>query len=174
MAGRRLPQILGWAFVSAVIGVLLRTVENAHKDAGRIVARLLGSAWTALTFFVVPVLVLDGVGPLKAIKRSTVTLKSTWGEALAANISLGFLAFLLMLPVVLACAGVLVVARNSGNGPLMAGALTAGVVLMVAVSAVTSAADVVLKALLYNYATDRSVPADVDGALFEQAFRSSR
>jgi hypothetical protein len=56
----------------------------------------------------------------------------------------------------------------------MAGALAVGVVLMVAVSAVTSAADVVLKALLCNYATDRSVPADVDGALFEQAFRSSR
>jgi hypothetical protein len=174
MAGRRLPQILGWAFISAVIGVLLRAVENAHKDAGRIVSRVLGSAWTALTFFVVPVLVLDGLGPLKAIKRSTVTLKATWGEALSANISLGFLAFLLMLPVVLACAGVLAVARSSGNGPLMVGALVAGILLIAAVSAVTSAADVVLKALLYNYATDRSVPADVDGALFEQAFRSSR
>ena len=36
----------------------------------------------------------------------------------------------------------------------------------------TGAADVVFKALLYNHATGRSVPANVDQSVFQDAFRS--
>ena len=36
--------------------------------------------------------------------------------------------------------------------------------------AVTSAADVIFKALLFNYATDRSVPQGIDSSSFASAF----
>ena len=55
----RLPQIAGWALVSATISVILRIVENSSKNAGRFVAGLLGMAWSLLTFLVVPVLVFE-------------------------------------------------------------------------------------------------------------------
>jgi hypothetical protein len=103
MAARRLPQILGWAVVSAIIGVLLKAVENAHEKAGRFIAALLGSAWTALTYFVVPVIVMDGSGPVTAIRSSIGTLKQTWGTALVGQFSLGFLSFLITLPAILIC-----------------------------------------------------------------------
>jgi hypothetical protein len=74
---KRLPQILGWALVSAVIGVILKAVENSNKKAGALIASLLGSAWTALTYFVIPVIVIDGVGPVEAFKRSVKTMKTT-------------------------------------------------------------------------------------------------
>jgi hypothetical protein len=45
-----------------------------------------------------------------------------------------------------------------------------GIVLIVIVSAVSSAADTVFKALLYNYATGRSVPSNVDTSSFRDAF----
>ena len=45
---RRLPQIFGWALISAVIGVLLKAIENSNRRAARIVVAILGSAWTAL------------------------------------------------------------------------------------------------------------------------------
>ncbi len=172
MAGKRLPQILGWAFVSALIGVLLRIIENAHEKAGYFIAAILGSAWTALTYFVVPVVVMEGVGPIKAIKRSVGTLKSTWGEALIGNFSMGLLAFLVMLPVLLLVGGLAAVAFSAGNVPMIALVIAAGVLLMVIAVAVTSAADVVFNALLYNHATGRSVPSNVDQSLFQEAFRS--
>lgn len=172
MAGTRLPQILGWAFVSALVGVLLKVIENANEKAGQFVAAILGSAWTALTFFVVPVVVMDGVGPVTAIKRSIGTLKSTWGEALVGNFSMGILAFVVMLPVILGF-GVLVVLVMPAVGVVggVIAAATAVFLIMIGVAAI-STADIVFKVLLYNYATGRSVPANVDQSLFQDAFRS--
>jgi hypothetical protein len=170
-AGQRLPQILGWAFVSAVIGVLLKIIENAHEKAGAIVAAILGTAWTALTYFVVPVLVMEGAGPVTAMKRSVGTLKATWGEALVGNFSMGFLAFLVMLPVILVLGVLAALAFGSGNVPMIALAIGVGVIVIVIAVAATSTADVVFKALLYNHATGRSVPEGIDQTLFQDAFR---
>src|SRR5260370_20607117 len=69
-ASSRLPQILAWALVSATVGVLLKVIENAHEKVGQFVSALLGTAWTVMTYFVVPVLVVEKVGPFEAIGRS--------------------------------------------------------------------------------------------------------
>src|SRR5262245_4882427 len=81
-AASRLPQILAWALVSATVGVLLKIVENAHEKAGAIISAILGLAWSVMTFFVVPVLVVEKVGPFEAVQRSMAILRKTWGEAL--------------------------------------------------------------------------------------------
>jgi hypothetical protein len=170
MAAQRLPQILGWAFVSAIIGVLLKAIENAHEKAGQFIAAILGSAWTALTYFVVPVIVMDGAGPITAIRSSVGTLKQTWGTALVGQFSLGFLSFLITLPVILVCAGLGYLAWSSNSMVGVVAVVVVAVLLIVIVSAVSSAADTVFKALLYNFATGRSVPANVDTSTFQQAF----
>ncbi len=170
MAAKRLPQIVAWALLSAVIGVVLRIIENANEKVGYWVAALLGTAWTALTYFVVPVLVMDGVGPILAIKLSLKTLKGTWGEALIGKFSLGLLSFLIMLPFLI-IVGVLVafaIASNSMVNIVLA--ITLGVAIVIVVCAFNSAADVVFKALLYNYATGRSVPSEIDTSNFSAAF----
>ena len=66
-AASRLPQIFAWALVSATVGLLLKIVENANEKIGEIISALLGTAWTVLTFFVVPVLVVEKVGPFSAV-----------------------------------------------------------------------------------------------------------
>jgi hypothetical protein len=171
MASQRLPQILGWAFLSALIGVLLRIIENSHEKAGAIVSAVLGTAWTALTYFAVPVLVMEGVGPINAIKRSLATLKSTWGEALVGNFSMGFLAFLVLLPVILVLGVLGFAAFASGNAPMIILVCAVGALAVVIAAAAISTADVVFKALLYNYATGRAIPENIDRSLFQQAFR---
>jgi len=45
-----------------------------------------------------------------------------------------------------------------------------GALVILFVTAFTSAADVVFKAVLYNYATGRDLPAQIDTARFEAAF----
>jgi len=170
VAMKRLPQIFGWALVSAVIGVLLKVIENAHEKAGRIIAAVIGTAWTVLTFFVVPVLATEGVGPVQAVKDSIHTLKSTWGEAVIGNFSLGWLNFLVSIPAFLVCGAVLFLAFQM-NSMIMVGLAIGLFVVVALVLAVTgSAADVVFKALLYNYATGRNVPADLDDELLDSAF----
>jgi len=166
-ASSRLWPIFSWAFVSAVVGVILRALENNEK-IGKWVVAIIGSAWTALTYFVVPVLVMEGLGPVESFKRSCGILKKTWGEALMGNFSLGLLSFLLMLPVILL---LLVLGFVAGGNPaLMTATIIIGVVLLTLSAAATSAADVIFKALLYNYATDQPLPESVDRRAFDQAF----
>lgn len=170
MASKRLPQIIGWAILSAIVGVVLKAIENANEKAGHFIAAILGMAWTALTYFIVPYIVLEGAGPIEAFKRSTSTLKDTWGEALVGNFSLGFLNFLLMLPVLAICALLIFLAGASQSTALLVAAIALAVVLVMTMVAVSSAADVIFKAVLFNYATGKSIPQDIDTSSFDDAF----
>ncbi len=171
MAGKRIPQIAGWALVSAVVGVVLKMIENANEKAGYFISAILGSAWTALTYFVVPVIVMDGVGPVTAFKNATGILKKTWGTALAGNFSLGLLGFLVALPSIIISVLLIMGAFSSGSTPLIAASFVVAAFLMTATFAMTSAADGVFKAVLYNYATGRAMPNDIDTQRFDEAFK---
>ena len=96
-AAGRLPQILGWTLVAATVGVLLNALQNTLRDRlgflGALLGGLLEFSWAVTTFFVVPVLVVDGLGPIAALKRSAAILKRTWGESLGGEGGLGLIAF---------------------------------------------------------------------------------
>jgi len=172
VAMRRLPQIVGWALVSAVVGVVLQIIENANEKVGHFISSILGSAWTALTYFVVPVIVVDGVGPIKAFKSSVGTLKQQWGTALVGGFSLGFLGLLVIIPIVLIAAGLIWLATQSMGTTGIIAAVVVGLVLFAIGMAVNSAAGVVFKALLFNFATNRSLPQGIDASHFGDAFVS--
>ena len=72
--------ILGYAAIAATIGLLLQLLRERAGIGGVIVAALGGAAWNIITFLVVPVLVVEGIGPVDAIKRSASLLKKSWGE----------------------------------------------------------------------------------------------
>lgn len=172
MAAKRWHAILLWAIVSAVIGVLLRMLES-HKKIGRIVAMVLGTAWTALTFFVVPVIVVENAGPFQAIKGSVSTLRQTWGKALVGNFSLGLISFFLFLPVII-IAGILIYAGvMSGSMALAALAIAVGILIVALLASLGAAADVVFKTLLYQYASGRQLPPNIPPQTFSDAFKAA-
>lgn len=83
--------ILGFAFVSATVGVALRMISERSGTLGRLVISLIGFAWNIATFLVVPILVIEGVGPIESIKRSASLLKKTWGEQISGNVGIGLI-----------------------------------------------------------------------------------
>lgn len=169
MALARLPQIFAWALVSATVGVLLKVVENAHEKVGEIVASLLGTAWSIMTFFVVPVLVVEKTGPMQAVGRSLSLLRKTWGEALVGNMGLNFILFLLFLPVILIfVAGVLLLAQGM-TAPGVAVLVCAGVAFLLHM-AISSALHTIFLAAIYLYAAEDRVPAGFDRRVMAGAF----
>lgn len=171
-ANKRLPQVFMWAVMSATIGIALRMIENINEKAGQIVAAILGTAWTALTYFVIPVIVVEGLGPVQALKRSTSTLKTTWGESLTGGLSLGLLNLLVMVPLGLLLWLLWSVAAAAGS-PVTLAMLAIFTVATVALAlASSSAADVIFKALLYSHATGKQVPEDIDPEILNTAFVS--
>jgi hypothetical protein len=168
-AWSRLPQILAWSLVAATVGLLLKLIESVHEKLGQIVAAILGTGWAIMTFFVVPILVVEKVGPFEAIKRSLALLKKTWGEALVGHVGLGFFMLLLFLP------GLLLVALTVGtfvNGLVALGiALLALTILyFVGVAVVNSALNTIFLSALYQYAAFEKVPTGFDEATIKGAF----
>jgi hypothetical protein len=169
MAMARLPQIFAWALVSATVGVLLNVIENVHEKVGEIVAWLLGSAWSIMTFFVVPVLVVEKVGPMQAVGRSLSLLRKTWGEALVGNMGLNFILFLLFIPIILVfLVGIVVLVQ--GMVPVGIALLVVAGILFLLHMAVSSALHTIFLAALYQYAADDRVPEGFDRNVMEGAF----
>lgn len=159
-AADRLPQIAGWALLSAVVGVTLRVLER-HRRLGRLVSAILGTGWTALTFFAVPILVMERCGPVETVRRSIALLRRSWGEALAGDLSVGWIGFLLALPAVLLALALAWSAPALGVGAwVAAGAVAALGILASAVA--SSAADVIFKVLLYRRAAGSELPRHLD------------
>ena len=50
-----------------------------------------------MTFFVVPIIVSENLGPISAIKRSTSLFKKTWGDQVIANFGFGIFQILAIL-----------------------------------------------------------------------------
>ncbi len=169
VAMARLPQILGWALVAASVGVVLRAIESRSEKVGRIVGSLLGMAWSTVTYFVVPVIVVEKAGPLTALTRSTTILRKAWGESLTSNVGIGTITFLLLIPagaMIFLGAAVMSVGQVVLGGAIMA----VGALAVLVVSLASSAMSAIVLAALYLYgATDR-VPAAFDNELLRDAF----
>lgn len=161
-----LPQILAWALLSATVGFVLRMIEEKAEGLGRFVVGLIGVAWSVATYFVVPVLVVERVGPFAALKRSASILRRAWGEALVSKIGMGFIIFgaalLAMLPAILGVA--------LGTGVTIAVGVGVTVVAFLLVMAASTALQAIMVTALYEYATEGSAPAGFDEHVLQSAF----
>lgn len=172
-AFKRLPQIISWSILSAVISVILNALEK-NETISSLVTGILGVTWSAITYFVVPVIVMNGLGPIGAIKRSGETLRSTWGKALIGNFSLKIIGFLLLLPVLILLGIGLFFAINAGS-PVGIGVVAGlGVLAFIVDYLLTEAVNSVFKCYLFVYATDREVLDEGYTEAFADAFCPKR
>jgi hypothetical protein len=148
-------KLLVWATVAATIGVVIRIIESSDSRIARVFAWLFSAAWSVMTFFVVPVAVLDpDVGVVGMFKRSGSTFKQTWGETAIGMIGPGLIGFL----VFLVGAGLGFGIFTATGSPLAAG----GVVALFVVTGLLVAATTrgIIKTSLYVYATEGKRPSE--------------
>ena len=171
IARERFGAIVGYAVIAAVVGLLIKALEERSEWLGAMVARLLGAAWTVSTFLVVPVLVAQNVGPIDAIKESFGLLKKSWGENLIGNVGLGFAFGLLTLVVILLGAGLIVAAALTAGATaaIVIGALM--VIAVIALAVTQAALAGIYQAAVYRFAVDGQAPDGFDGATLQGAFR---
>jgi hypothetical protein len=171
-AGMRMPQIIGWALLSATVGVILRMIEEKSEWVGQLVAGIIGTVWAVATYLAVPILAVEGVGPVEALKRSAALIRRTWGEGLAGNFGLGLIGFLMHLP------GFLLIVLGgfafSKTVPLGVALVVLGVFAILAASIVLSTLKQIFIAGLYIYATEERVPSGFSADLMRGAFAPKR
>ena len=164
----RLPQILKWALLAATVGLILRSLEERMGFLGRIVIGFIGLAWSAATFFVVPVLVMERLGPIDATKRSIDIVKKTWAESFSANMGIGLIAmFFYVISMGVTGFGVLSLASGSSVGWFF---VSTGVVSFILVALAASATQAIVTSALYMYAGQGVVPDQFQQETFDRVF----
>ncbi|HXB09990.1 MAG TPA: DUF6159 family protein [Puia sp.] len=87
----RIGVLLSWAAFAATVGTALRILQDNLGSIGKFVTGLIGIVWSIATFFVVPVIAYENLGPIAAFKRSAGLMKQKWGERLGAGFSFGLI-----------------------------------------------------------------------------------
>src|SRR5690606_16808748 len=65
----RIREIFGWALVSATVGIFLKHVQNNSNLVGKLVAAVAGIAWSVASYLVIPIIVMERLGPIDALKE---------------------------------------------------------------------------------------------------------
>lgn len=155
MASSRLKYITEWALLSATVGLVLQAISSRSGALGKIVIGLVGFAWSVATYFVIPIIAFEQVGPLQAIKRSASVLKNSWGEALISNLGVGLIFFALALPGLIPLIIGFIV---GGSMAIIVGVIIA-VVYWLCIAVLASAVSGVLLTALYRYGTTGKLSA---------------
>lgn len=169
----RFAQICGWAALSTAISAVMGGLENQGGIGGQIAARLIGIAWSLVTFLAVPVIAIEGTGPVETLKRSASLFRERWGQQITGNVAIGGAVLLLgVLPAVLLIAiGIGVWSSASFLGALLVviGALGLAVSLLV-----SRALSGIFGVALYRYALDGEAVGGFTPDELESAVRAKR
>lgn len=168
-ARRHAGKILPWALVSATVTVVLQAIEQRAGFVGRIITTIVGVAWTLITFLVLPVIVVEGLGVGGAVKKSGSLFKDTWGENMIGNGGIGLVSLVLCIPALV----VGFVAIASGLLPIVILGLVLAVAWLGLVATVTSAMTGVYQTALYRYATGQPT-GPFSGEALAAAFRPKK
>ena len=160
-ASARIPQILAWAVVVTAVMLILRAIRNRGGIAGQIAAMFGEAAWELASFFAVPFIVEEGVGPFDALRRSASLLRQTWGRQITAGFGFG------LLTIVAVIGAVLIAVLLAAIHPFLG--LAIGIPLVGLAWATVTALEGIFKAALYDYATGRE-PHGFDQASLQNAY----
>lgn len=180
-AGGRLGRILAWSLFAATVSLLIHALENVlrrsgNRMAGSILGAVLGTAWTFLTYFTIPVILFEDQGVFSSLRRSGQLFRQRWGESLVGEWGIGAAVTLLSLVAVL---WMFLGAAVLGRGMLVVGValIAIGVLWMLFMSILGQALGGIYKTALYRFARDGQVvpyfaPDAIRGAYHPYARRN--
>jgi hypothetical protein len=128
------------------VSIIIRSLED-RGIVGQIVGALVGTAWALVTFLTIPIIMLEDLGPIQALKRSGHLFKQTWGENVAAQFGFGFFGMIAAIPAIIVVAAV----ASANILPLTIAVGAVGVAWLAVVSIVISAMTGIYKVALYRY-----------------------
>ena len=160
-----LPAILGWAVIAATVGLILSALRDRANNnfIGRLAISLVGGVWAYVTYFVVPVLVVEGLGPIAAIRQSSALFSRTWGNQAVAGFGFGLV--YLAAAVVAFLPAALLYAVSPALG------IVVGVLTMSLAVAIVMAIEGIFKAALYRFARGEGAGM-FDGNTLHAAYRA--
>lgn len=174
VARSRLGVIMQWGLVSATVGLLLQILaDKLGGVGGAIVQGLGGLAWGIASFFALPILALEGLGPFATLKRSAAVVRERWGESLVGNAAIGIIS---LLGILIALALIIPGAILWSGGTAAAGIplVAIGVAVLIVTLVISQIVGAVFRVVVFRYATAGAVAPGFTAEELEQVFRPRR
>lgn len=176
----RFGPLVAWSAIQTVVSVLISLVRG--NGQGNIVGTLLRNViaaaadvmWQLITFFVLPVMMIEKASPINAIKSSSALFKKQWGTQLAGGVRIGGLvALILVLPGVLIMIGGIALVFVDNTATVITGITTAviGFLIIILGALVISAMRGIYSVALYYYAKDGQVLGGFTGEELQSSVR---
>ncbi len=162
-------KIFVWSAIAAIVGVLIRMLSG--KKGNNIISSMLGAAWSILTYFSLPVMIIGKKEVLESFPESAGIMKKMWGEAAIVNfgVSLFIMAIVVVVALILAAFAIMI-------PPTTVGWFTLGGVFgafLVVVAVISSTLGVIFKLVLYEYATTGVVPQGFTETVVKNAIKNN-
>jgi hypothetical protein len=151
-----LRKILYWSVVTSTVGIIINVMQERLGWLGKIFGLIGTVAWSVLTFFMVPVLILEDLSVKDSLARSGKVFKDTWGETLVMNFSLGLFFGALHIMWMIICAVLVFVFIDALLMLLVL--LILFVLGFTALCVVSSLLSAIFKVVLYEYSVSGKVP----------------
>jgi hypothetical protein len=169
----RWKAIVMWTLFAGMIGLIIKAIEQRFDLVGKIIARLVGAAWSIASVFVIPIIVRDeeSVNPLVMLKKSASILTRTWGEGLIGYIGMGAINLVVMIGSLIVIVATGIISAKLNNFWLLGSVLVCWFVMMLGWSYLMNVASLVFKSALYLYAAEGIISEPYDQELLDSSWK---
>ena len=171
----RLGPLLAWSVirdvVSALLGLLRGNNNGGAAIAGNLLAAIGAAAWSIVTFFVTPYIMLKGLGAVPALKASVHMVKEKWGTQVTGGVRIGLRLLILIVPAIALIVGGFFLLNGSGASISLGLVLLAVGFVLIIISALLSAAvQSIFSVALFHFTTGEGgygpfTPEELNGVL---------
>lgn len=163
--------ILAWVLFATTVKIILDALGRVSGVFAQLLFGGISIAWNLATFFSVPVLVMDRVGPIEAMRRSAKAFARTWGETLGSDFGLGSVLSLIGFFCLIPGATGYEFLETAPEVAFRNIAISAVLFLLLGLLGMTL--NSILRALLYVYAVQGHLPgeAGINEAILRNAFK---
>jgi TM2 domain-containing membrane protein YozV len=170
----RLGPLLVWSLIRAVVSALLGLLRGnggAAAVAGNILAAIGAAAWSIVTFFVTPYIMLKGLSAVPALKASVHMVREKWGTQVTGGVRIGLRLLVITLPAIaLIVGGVILVAGSGASVSLGVVLLVVGFVLIMISALLSAALQAIFSVALFHFTTGEGgygpfTPEELNGVL---------
>lgn len=166
----KLGKILKFSFVVSLVAVVVSIVKD-KKGIFRLLGEAMDLGWQLATYFVIPILVIDNLGPIDSIVKSFKLLTKTWGKQIISNFAIGAI-FLIpggIIVAVIVAIGILLAVQVSIAVALVV-TVPLTIIVLTIVDLLQSSISQIFTVILYKYVTDGETVAGFDEKTLQSAF----
>ncbi|HAU1152491.1 TPA: hypothetical protein JBI12_11180 [Legionella pneumophila] len=84
-SAKKWKNLIGWSLLSTTVGFILQALESLNETIADILSFFFGLSWAVASYFVLPILITENIGPIKAIKRGAMIFGKGWRKAISVN-----------------------------------------------------------------------------------------